>query len=408
MKVLHITTSPKGGAGIAALRLHHALRAQGVASAFLSKTLSIDFNGKEVADNFFEYQRPSFLQKVRNKLLPNRQQKLHSAVARALASFAHEGYSLPWSVYATEKHPWIHEADVINLHWISGMVNYSTFFSSIDIPVVWTLHDMNPFKGLFHYEGDAVRTAEAVGTINQKIKDEKEQAIQSLKKAALVSPSQWLLEKAKQHTVAHHFQLKKCIPNSIDLDRFYPMEITGARQQFSISDETPVLLYVSDSSTSLRKGRELLQKALERITTLCSLVVIGKSPIIVENEKVVVHSLGFVEQGDALVSLYCSADALLLPSLEDNLPNVMLEAFACGTPVISFNNGGMAEHVQNGNTGILVKELSDAAFAEAIERFFAERDVYAHQTIRVYAEANFSEAQQALKYIEMYHQLIAQ
>ncbi len=176
----------------------------------------------------------------------------------------------------------------------------------------------------------------------------------------------------------------------------------------------PEILHVSFGlslfivTDDIKIARELLQKALERVTTLCSLVVIGKTPITVENEKVVVHSLGFVEQGDALVSLYCSADALLLPSLEDNLPNVMLEAFACGTPVISFNNGGMAEHVQNRSTGILVKELSDAAFAEAIERFFAERDVYARQTIRAYAEANFSEAKQALKYIEMYHQLIAQ
>ena len=68
MKILHITTSTKGGAGIAALRLHQALCNNGVASGFLSSNLTIDFNNQIVEDSFFKYHKPSVLKRIHYKL----------------------------------------------------------------------------------------------------------------------------------------------------------------------------------------------------------------------------------------------------------------------------------------------------------------------------------------------------
>ncbi|MDR2993391.1 MAG: hypothetical protein LBV11_06090, partial [Bacillus cereus] len=63
--------------------------------------------------------------------------------------------SIPFSSYRLENHPLIKEADIIHLHWIAdNFLNYPTFFKNIKQPIVWTLHDINPFRGIFHFDGD--------------------------------------------------------------------------------------------------------------------------------------------------------------------------------------------------------------------------------------------------------------
>lgn len=63
MKVLHVTTSSKGGAGIAAIRLHEALHKYNVKSAFVSANLAIDYNNKIISNSFFAYKRPNYFKK---------------------------------------------------------------------------------------------------------------------------------------------------------------------------------------------------------------------------------------------------------------------------------------------------------------------------------------------------------
>jgi hypothetical protein len=109
MKVLQVTTSSKGGAGIAALRLHEALRSYGVDSAFLSKDLTIDFKGVQLADDFFTYRKPSLFQKVIRKVkrlfLPSREQKLQNTLRKLHPQLNYEMLSTPFSSYTLEDHP---------------------------------------------------------------------------------------------------------------------------------------------------------------------------------------------------------------------------------------------------------------------------------------------------------------
>src|SRR5690606_32821939 len=72
----------------------------------------------------------------------------------------YEGYSIPTTKYNLFSHPAVQRADIIHLHWVSRFLNYS-FFKDINKPVIWTLHDMNPFLGGFHYLNDANRFAES-------------------------------------------------------------------------------------------------------------------------------------------------------------------------------------------------------------------------------------------------------
>ncbi|MBT8256009.1 MAG: hypothetical protein KJO23_05640, partial [Bacteroidia bacterium] len=68
MRVLQLTVSSQGGAGIAALRLHRALRAAGIDSAFLSKDLVLDYKGESMEDDFFYYKPEPYWKRIMLKL----------------------------------------------------------------------------------------------------------------------------------------------------------------------------------------------------------------------------------------------------------------------------------------------------------------------------------------------------
>ena len=106
-----------------------------------------------------------------------------------------------------------------------------------------------------------------------------------------------------------------------------------------------------------------------------------------------------------IATAYNAADVFVLPSREDNLPNTMLESFACGTPIISFATGGMKEHIANTKNGILAKEISAVSLAKAISLFFEHKNNYTPSTIRAYAETHFSFKKQAQAYIQTYNSI---
>ncbi|MEW5676302.1 glycosyltransferase [Flavobacterium enshiense] len=408
MKVLHITTSAKGGAGIAALRLHNALSSNGVSSAYLSANLTLDYTNQQLDDPFFNYKKPSVLKRLLTKIKilfwPSPAQKAKTTLVKLVPQLQCEITSLPFSSFELHKHPLVLEADVINLHWISGIADYSSFFENCQKPIVWTLHDMNPFQGIFHYKEDEVRNKNSAGNFDRAIKEIKEKSIQNIKTGVTVAPSAWLLREAIQHDFFPQ-SLRISIPNAIDLAVFKVQDATALRQELGIGEDEFTLLFVSDTLENPRKGFDLLLEALHLLEHLpITIVTIGKGKA--EGTKLKNVALGNIDSVERMATVYALADAFVLPSREDNLPNVMLEAFACGTPVISFNHGGMQEHVREHLTGVLAKEMNGKSLAEAIEKLYANRSEYPREAIRKYAEDNFSFAKQAKAYTALYKELM--
>nr|MCH9661697.1 glycosyltransferase [Bacteroidota bacterium] len=124
------------------------------------------------------------------------------------------------------------------------------------------------------------------------------------------------------------------------------------------------------------------------------------------NKAVKIIPLGFVSQPEEIASCYATADAFMLPSSEDNLPNTMLESLAVGIPVISFEMGGMKEHITNGFNGELASEISAKSLSMAIERFFSDETSYVRSEIRQYAESQFGLERQARAYQEVYKKVL--
>jgi glycosyltransferase involved in cell wall biosynthesis len=119
----------------------------------------------------------------------------------------------------------------------------------------------------------------------------------------------------------------------------------------------------------------------------------------------IIH-LGHISDERLMPLLYSAVDAVIIPSREDNLPNVMLEALACGVPVIGFPVGGIQEILDNPEVGILAKGRESEDLRSSIESFLYVPFQISRQVIRIFAEQNFNLVQQTERYLKIYSMLM--
>jgi glycosyltransferase involved in cell wall biosynthesis len=269
------------------------------------------------------------------------------------------------------------DADILNLHWIAGFVDLGTFFDQVDVPVVWTLHDMNAFTGGCHYNVGCERYKSTCGACPQLGSDDdrdlsraiwqrKSGAYQSAIDAGqlqIVAPSRWLASEARQSSLFDDVPVH-VIPYGLDTTAFQPRETAGVREAIEIPDHHRVLLFVAQSTKNHRKGFNLLQEALQELSAdAVTLVSIGSHPL--EADLPHVH-LGSIQSNLLLSVFYSLADVFVIPSRQDNLPNTVLESMACGTPVVGFGVGGVPDMVRPGETGWLAEPEDASALRQAI------------------------------------------
>ena len=162
MKVLHITYTDAGGAGIAAMRIHKSLRQHGIESSLLvADKTSLEENVYTAETCFSPSYIPpknKFLRKIK-KLARKRgyfltPQEHYNRLVDLIPSVHKTFFTSPLSCYNLNLHPAVLDADIIHLHWVANFVDYPTFFPTINKPIVWTLHDENLAYGGFHYGRD--------------------------------------------------------------------------------------------------------------------------------------------------------------------------------------------------------------------------------------------------------------
>jgi glycosyltransferase involved in cell wall biosynthesis len=182
--------------------------------------------------------------------------------------------------------------------------------------------------------------------------------------ARLVVPSGFL-----QQVFAEVGLSAAVIPNIIDLDTFYPAPEPSADAVFTLVI-TRNLEPIYGLDTAIR-ALALVRETIPDI----QLKIAGSGPQRAELEQLAerlgvgsaVVFVGRLERAQ-IVDLYHSAHAMLNPSRVDNMPNSVLEAMACGLPVISTNVGGVPYIVQDGQTAVLVPPDNVQQMAQAIEK----------------------------------------
>ncbi|WP_341220840.1 glycosyltransferase [Polaribacter atrinae] len=409
MKVLHITYSEKGGAGIAAKRLHSALHQNGVSSAYLSTNLTINFKDEVIIDDFFKYTKPSLVKKIGLKILNLFPLSQRGRLSKKIKNYKKEKdfeiISSPFSHFKLQNHPLYKEADIINLHWVSGILDYPSFFKKCKKPIVWTFHDMNSFLGMFHYKNDYNKASLELHNFNVKIEKIQKKCIENIKKGVIITPSKWLLQEVNKSGFFENY-ITETIFNSVDLDLFSIKKRVVLRTKYGLSNYEFVILFVAEDVGNYRKGFDLLLESLRYIKSIKpTILTIGiDNPDSYKDVKVI--SLGKISDEKKMAEIYNVADVFILPSREDNLPNVILESFASGVPIISFNVGGIKEHVLNNKTGFISEELNGISLSEKIVEFYNSKDNFNSLSIREYAKDNFSYHKQYKDYLKIYKELL--
>jgi glycosyltransferase involved in cell wall biosynthesis len=308
------------------------------------------------------------------------------------------------------------DAEVIHLHWVNGEMMSIADIGNIKKPVVWTLHDMWAFCGAEHYTEDhrwrdgyvANNRPNYEGgfdlnrwTWARKLKHWK-------RPMHIVTPSRWLADCAKQSVLMRAWPIT-VIPNAIDTNVWQPVDKALARQLLHLPPDVPLLLFgAMGGAQDPRKGFDLLQAALNHLRGQLpglELMVFGQlAPKSPPDIGFPVHYTGHLHDDVSLRLLYSAADALVIPSRQDNLPNTGVEAHACGTPVVAFDTCGLADIVSHQQTGYLAKAFDAIDLAAGIQWILADAQRHAQlcQEARAKALAQWSPAVVAGQYQKVY------
>ena len=120
------------------------------------------------------------------------------------------------------------------------------------------------------------------------------------------------------------------------------------------------------------------------------------------------RAVGAIESEDILAGLYNCADMLLMPTLDDNLPNAALEAIACGVPVVSYETGGMPDIVGEQEAGILVPKGDIGALLDSARSLLRDTNSLKQkkEAARCRAEKYYAKELQASRYKSLYEDLL--
>nr|WP_314835935.1 glycosyltransferase [uncultured Flavobacterium sp.] len=424
MKVLLVNTYDKGGAANSCKRLHLGLLLEGTTSKLLLKYKQNNWLQS------FCFEQPqktlSLLDKVENKVKRIlKELKLYNAqnVSKNAERFfinnrltGLEMYSFPNSDFDITQSDFYDEADIVNLHWVANFLDFQTFFEKNKKPVVWTLHDMNPFTGGEHYMEEYLGIDENGFPVKRYLSKEelriakenlaiKVNALSNIENLTIVAPSQWLAEQARKSEV---FKDKPvfCFPYGLDSDIYKPRGKNYSREIMGIPNEKKVILFVADSIDNNRKGFVFLKKAFEKLANsdlvLCAIGEKNNALEVIEN----VYELGSIYDERLMSIAYSAADVFVIPSLMDNLPNTVLESIMCGTPVIGFPVGGISDMIQDGENGFITDRISVDSLVETLNKFLDNPSCFNEKDIRQNAVKKYDQKVQSEKYINLFNKIL--
>jgi glycosyltransferase involved in cell wall biosynthesis len=418
MRVLIINTSERtGGAAIAASRLLEALKNNGIKAKMLVRDKQTDqINVVALRKSMWQLWRfawERFVIWTANRF--SRNHLFDVDIANTGTHITHL--------------PEFTQADVIHLHWVNqGLLSVSELQRILDSgkPVVWTLHDMWPFTGICHYSDTCDRylthcqncpllTVPHLRDLSYRVFEQKLKlyATPLRHRIRFVACSHWLEGLAKQSPlIGNH--IVTSIPNAINTNLFRPRDKQAARQKLGLPQDKTLLLFGSMKITDPRKGIQYLVEACrilkEKYPEWCrelGVVVLGK-----ESEASTalfpfpIYPLAYMSSEKELPDVYNAVDLYVTPSVQDNLPNTIVEAMACGIPCVGFNVGGIPQMIDHLHNGYVAEYKQADDLANGIHWTLTEGDRHelGEEACRK-AVSCYSESTIARKYIDIYNKI---
>lgn len=302
--------------------------------------------------------------------------------------------------------------DVINLHgfnqWTKPGLPRDVACKLAEIaPVVWTLHDLWPLTGTSDYAEDV---ANEDTLIQRGAKSNEGVRLQNLgRRLSWVGPSRWMTSCAQKG----YGQKNICetIPYGLDISVFSPMDRASARAVWNLPDDRQLVVALAHNLNAERKGIQILINAMSGLPGNPYLVLAGDGNDSLRRfDDMTLVSVGSVNDERLLRTLLAAADLVAVPSLVDNLPNVMLEAMSCGIPVAGSNVGGIPDAVRPGQTGWLAQAGDVESWHSALKTALSERikdPMRWSKPCRSIVEAEYALNVQASRYIDLFKKTAA-
>lgn len=359
------SSDSSGGAARAAYRIHHALRKQGIDSSLL-----VDVSA--TGDWTVRGPKSRRLQLV-NKLrvvLGGLFKRLHTTTNPIIHSLALLPSKWPRQLNVSN-------ADLIHLIWINNEMLSVSDVAKIQKPLIWTLQDMWAFCGAEHvtedrryidgYSKSNRPSYESGLDINRFTWARKSNAWKA--PINIVAPSRWMANCVRHSALMQTWPVT-IIANPIDTDRWFPIHKPLARELMCLPPGVPLLLFgTSGANDAPHKGFDLLKNAIKYLVGKIDMHLVIFGELAPENPPdfgFPVHYMGHMHDDLTIQVLYSAADIVAIPSRIDNLPNVGIEAIACGTPVVAFDACGLPDIVKHKETGYLATAFDVEDLAKGV------------------------------------------
>jgi glycosyltransferase involved in cell wall biosynthesis len=321
------------------------------------------------------------------------------------------------------------EPSIINCHNLhSGYFDLRLLPKlSRHVPLVLTLHDTWLLSGHCAYAINCERWKTGCGqcpdlSIVLPIKRDATAFNWSLKREIhadsrvyVVTPSRWLMDQVDQSMLAPAVIEGRVINNGVDLGVFSPGDRQAARAALGLPQEAAILLFVGlGGRANVFKDFDTIEHALARLgasahSRALLLLSLGEEGAERQIGNARIRCMGYVKDLAQVAQVYRAADVYLHAARADTFPNVVLEALACGTPVVATAVGGVPEQVKEGVTGFLVSPRDSEAMAARTAQLLADRELAARMAVAAAEDARqrFSLNRQVDQYLEFFHEIAA-
>ena len=397
IKIKHISTHDfQGGAAKSAYRIHSSLRHRGVETQMLVRNKSTNDPSVKVVRNLSDDQRV-YAQRQNEKI-----HKLDQQLKGKICPSSY--FKADWGTHGLALIEETKDADLLHLHWVSdNFLDYVTFFNRQDVspPIVWRFPDMNPVTGGCHFSEDCTNFRSGCGkcpAIGSDFSNDTSSEIHNRKLEALlayegpiefVATNQWMKEVLESSIIGKHFKVHT-VYNSVDTDMFNNRDKRDAKSKLGLAVDKPTIMFAAFHLMAPRKGLKTLLQALDIAGRDCFQgIFVGNDDLSVDATSGTLCP-GQIADSREMAAHYQAADIVVVPSLSDNLPNVILEAMSSGCVVVASDLAGIPEIVRHKQTGLLfqpgnseeladhlaslkespalVNRLSDSARAFAVEK----------------------------------------
>ena len=414
LKVLSINTFEKvGGAARSVVRLHHGLQDVGVEASLVVQYKSSSENSVIGPSTVFE--------RMVNFFRPY----LDALPVLLYRSRLDPPWSVSWLSKNINKTLSNDVLDIVHLHWINYGFLSIRDIARIDKPIVWTLHDSWPFTGGCNLPGNCRRYQDSCGSCPQLnsfsyndlshwIWEQKHKYWRFLN-LTVVTPSRWLAECSRSSTLFRDVRIE-VIPNGIDTDVYKAIDRQIAREKLSLPQQKTLLMFGAANYIKDRnKGFEIFLKALDLLAVngwgeKVDVILFGaKNNPKLPQTGFTTHCFGEIKKEEELVLLYSAADLFVLPSIQENLPNTVIESMACSTPCVAFSIGGLPDIIDHKMNGYLAEPFSIQDLADGI--CWSISDIERHCDLSRWArekiELEFDVKLVAKRYLNLYMEIMS-